>query len=109
MAYDWANQDQQDPIQKFLDDPKIGMDKKQALFDNLKSGVPKDVLKSYLTEKYYQPAQMQEVAPMAQPFFPATGKENALVGSAKMIGNIPTSLYNLGAGAVNIGATAIDQ
>lgn len=46
---------------------------------------------------------------MAQPFFPATGKENALVGSAKMIGNIPTSLYNFGAGAVNIGATAIDQ
>jgi len=34
---------------------------------------------------------------MAQPFFPATGKENAFLGSAKMIGNIPTSLYNLGA------------
>lgn len=108
-AYDFANPEQQDPIQRFLDDPKMGMENKQALFDNLKSWVPKEVLQSYLTEKYYKPTQFKETLPMAKPLFESTGKEWAIAWSLKAIWNIPTSLYNLWAWAVNIWSTVAQE
>lgn len=83
-AYDWANPNQ-DPIQRFLDDPKIDSQKKQALFADLQSGKPKEAISSYLTEKYYPEAQFRETIPMAKPFFPATGKENPALASAKLV------------------------
>lgn len=107
-AYDWANPNQ-DPIQRFLDDPKIEPSKKQALFSDLQAGKPKDAISNYISQKYYQEAQFKEAIPMAQQTFPTTGKEWVIAGSLKTIWNIPSSLYNLGAWTVNIGATALQE
>lgn len=74
-AYDWANQD---PIQKYLDDPKIEYTKKQNLMDNLKSGVPKEVITSYINENVYKQPQFRETLPMVSPTFPATGNEGVI-------------------------------
>lgn len=107
-AYDWANPNQ-DPIQRFLDDPKIEPSKKQALFSDLQAGKPKDAISNYISQKYYQEAQFKEAIPMAQQTFPTTGKEWVIEGSLRAIWNIPSSLYNLGAWTVNIGATALQE
>ena len=51
------------------------MSKKQALMDNLKAGVPTEVMKSYVTEKYYKPTEFKQVLPTVDPTFPRTGEE----------------------------------
>lgn len=107
-AYDWANPNQ-DPIQRFLDDPSIEAPKKQALFSDLQAGKPKEAISSYISQKYYPEAQFRETAPMAQPFFPTTGQEWVVEWTLKTLWNIPTSLYNLGAGGVNIASTAAQE
>lgn len=79
-VYDWANPNQ-DPIQRFLDDPKVEATKKQAVFADLQAGKPKEAISSYIAQKYYPDtqAQFRETIPMAKPLFPATGKENPIV------------------------------
>lgn len=107
--YDWANPEQQDPIQRFFDDPKQDMSKKQALMDNLKSWVPTDVMKSYVTEKYYKQPEFKQVLPTVDPTFKTSGQENAMLMWAKFIWNIPSNLYNFGAGTVNLANTAYNE
>jgi len=107
--YDWANPETQDPIQRFLDDPAMDMSKKQALMDNLKSGVPTDVMKSYVTEKYYKQPEFKQTVPTVSPTFPITGEEWLGTTMAKQIGNFPSSLYNFGATGVNIASTAYQE
>lgn len=43
--------------------------------DNLKAGVPKEVMKSYVTEKFYKPVEFKQTVPTADPFFKYTGEE----------------------------------
>jgi hypothetical protein len=107
--YDWANPEQKDPIQRFFDDPTQDMSKKQALMDNLKSGVPTDVMKSYVTEKYYKPTEFKQVLPTVDPTFKSTGQENIATMWAKFLWNIPSNLYNFGAGTVNLANTAYQK
>jgi hypothetical protein len=107
--YDWANPEQKDPIQRFFDDPAQDMSKKQALMDNLKSGVPTDVMKSYVTEKYYKPTEFKQVLPTVDPTFKSTGQENIATMWAKFLWNIPSNLYNFGAGTVNLASTAYQE
>lgn len=112
-AYDWANTPTQneDVIQKFLDDSAIDTTKKRSLLQALNAGEDETSVRTYLTEKYYPQVQPQfhETLPMAQPLFPSTGQEGVIGGTAKMIGNAPTSLYNLVAWGVNIGSTAMQE
>ena len=108
-AYDWANPEAQDPIQRFFDDPAQDMSKKQALMDNLKAGVPTEVMKSYVTEKYYKPTEFKQVLPTVDPTFKSTGTESSPVMAAKMIWNLPANLYNLGAGGINLATTAYQE
>lgn len=108
-AYDWANPETQDPIQRFLDDPAQDMSKKQALMDNLKSGVPKEVMKSYVSEKYYKPVELKQTVSPVKPLFPKSGEEWPATAALKTFGNIPTSLYNFGASATNLASTAYQE
>jgi len=107
--YDWANPETKDPIQRFFDDPAQDMSKKQALMDNLKKGVPVEVMKSYVTDKYYKPVEFKQTVPMADPTFKYTGQESPLKWALKTIGNIPSNLYNLGAGGINLASTAYQE
>lgn len=107
--YDWANPEQQDPIQRFLDDPAQDMSKKQALMDNLKNGVPAEVMKSYVTEKYYKPVEFKQTVQNISPTFEYTGKENPIMGAFKTVWNIPSNLYNIGASGVNLASTAYQE
>ena len=112
-AYDWANTPTQneDVIQKFLDDSAIDTTKKRSLLQALNAGEDETSVRTYLTEKYYPQAQPQfrETLPMVQPTFPTTGREWVIGWTAKMIGNAPSSLYNLVAWGVNIGSTAMQE
>lgn len=107
--YDWANPEQQDPIQRFFDDPAQDMSKKQALMDNLKSGVPVDVMKSYVTEKYYKPVEFKQTVPTVSPTFQYTGKESPIMWALKTVWNIPSNLYNIGATTANLASTAYQE
>ena len=75
----------------------MDMTKKQALMENLKNGVPAEVMKSYVTEKYYKPVEFKQTLPTA-PKFEYTGNESPFMGALKTVGNIPSNLYNFGAG-----------
>jgi hypothetical protein len=43
--------------------------------ENLKSGVPKEVITSYINENVYKQPQFRETLPMVSPTFQSTGKE----------------------------------
>lgn len=107
-AYDWVNPEQ-NTIQRFLDDPKIDKQKKDALFADLQAGKPSGAIEQYVKQKYYPEATFQETVPTVQPFFPATWKENQFTATAKMAWNLPSSLWNLWAWAINIWSTAISE
>lgn len=107
--YDWANPEQQDPIQRFFDDPAQDMSKKQALMDNLKSWVPVDVMKSYVTEKYYKPVELKQTVPTVNPTFQYTGQESPAMWALKTIWNIPSNIYNIGATTANLASTAYQE
>ena len=47
--------------------------------DNLKNGVPAEVMKSYVTEKYYKPVEFKQTLPSVNPTFQYTGNENPLM------------------------------
>lgn len=112
-AYDWANAPAQkeDVIQKFLDDSAIDTTKKRSLLQALNAGEDETSVRNHITQKYYPDNQVQfrETVPMAQPFFPTTGQEWVVEWTLKTLWNIPTSLYNLGAGGVNIASTAAQE
>lgn len=53
--------------------------------------------------------KMSQVVKPVRPTFPVTWNESTLWLVGKTVGNIPSSAYNIGAGLVNIGDTALNE
>ncbi len=108
-AFNYAQPEAQDPIQRYLDDPSKSNEGKQNLMDNLKAGIPKEVLQSYITETVYKPKEFSQMYGSTAPTFQYSSQDNPITTAGKFLLNIPSSAKNLTQQTMNLGRTAKEQ
>lgn len=76
---------------------------KQFIITQRESGIPDDQIYSFLVEKgaITKPEPEQNFTGQETSPFQATGEENLLSGTAKALGNLPSSTYQLGKNVVS--------
>lgn len=77
--------------------------------DNLKAGIPKEVLQSYITENVYKPKEFSQMYGSTAPTFQYSSQDNPITTAGKFLLNIPSSAKNLTQQTMNLGRTAKEQ